>query len=159
MHALSARAQALALMRRKRDVREGLPALERTFERLPPELTREKISSLGWGEQRLHHVESYCGMFVGGGEQARDNALALYDGVAWHGPTQVGLHRATSMIATGDAREGAQHATAILAPLSDAQRSDRFVRKLAVRTLSTVPEKARGEAAVVELREVLAGAV
>jgi hypothetical protein len=76
----------------------------------------------------------------------------------WRGPAQVRLHRATSMIASGDIREGAQHATAILAPLSDAQRSDRFVRKLALRTLSTVPDKARSEPAVTELREVLAAA-
>jgi hypothetical protein len=156
MEALGARAQALAMQHRKRDARNALTALERTFERLPREVTREKLSSLGWGEERLHHAESYCGMFVGGGERARDNALALYDGVAWHGPAQVSLHRATSMIAAGDVREGAQHATAILAPLSDAQRSDRFVRRMAVRTLSAVPDKARGEPAVAELREALA---
>jgi hypothetical protein len=158
MKALGARAQALAMLRRKREAREGLMALERTFERLPRDLTREKISSLGWSEQRLHHTESYCGMFVGGGDEARQHALALYDGVMWRGPAQVSLHRATSMIASGDIREGAQHATAILAPLSDAQRSDRFVRKLALRTLSTVPDKARSEPAVTELREVLAAA-
>lgn len=157
VRALGARAQALAMLRRKRDARDGLTVLERTFERLPPELTREKISSLGLGEQEIHHAKSYCGMFVGGGEQARDDALALYEGV-WRGPAQVSLHRATSMIAAGDVREGAQHATAILAPLSEAQRSDQFVRKLAVGTLSAVPEKARGEQAVAELREVLAGA-
>jgi hypothetical protein len=63
----------------------------------------------------------------------------------------VSLHRATSMIASGDVREGAQQATATLARLSDTQRSDRFVRRLAVRTLSTVPEKARNEPAVTEL--------
>jgi hypothetical protein len=158
MSALAARAQALAMLRRKRDAREGLTALERTFERLPHELRHERISSLGWSEQRLHHVRSYCGMFVGGGEQARENALALYDDVMWRDPAQVNLHRATSMIASGDVREGAQHATAILAPLSDAQRSDRFVHKLAVRTLATVPDKARTEPAVAELREALASA-
>ena len=158
MNALAARAQALAMLRRKRDTREALTALERTFERLPRDLTREKISALGWSEQRLHHTASYCGMFVGGGEAARENALAMYDGVMWRGPAQVSLHRAVSMIASGDVREGAQHATAILAPLSDAQRSDRFVRKLAVWTLATITENARSEPAVTELREALASA-
>jgi transcriptional regulator with XRE-family HTH domain len=156
--ALAARAQALAMLGREREAREGLATLERTFERLPRDVTREKISSLGWGEERLRHTESYCAMFVGGGEQASEQALALYDGVLWRDPAQVNLHRATSMIASGDAREGARHATAVLAPLSDAQRSDRFVRKLAVGALATVPAKARSEPAVAELREVLAAA-
>jgi hypothetical protein len=158
MHALGARAQALATLGRKRDAHEGLAALERTFERLPSDLTREKISSLGWSEQRLHHTKSYCGMFVGGGDQAREPALALYGDMMWRGPAQVGLHRAASMIASGDPREGAHHATAILAPLSATQRSDRFVRRLALLTLSTVPEKARSEPAVTGLRELLAAA-
>jgi hypothetical protein len=35
------------------------------------------------------------------------------------------------------------------------RRSDHVVRKLAVRTLSTVPEKARSEPAVTELEELL----
>jgi hypothetical protein len=158
MHALSARAQALAMLGREREAREGLATLERTFARLPRDVTRETISSLGWAEQRLHHTESYCAMFVGGGEQAREQALALYDGVMWRGPVQVNLHRATSMIASGDIGEGARHATAVLAPLSDAQQSDRLVRKLAVRALATVPEKARSELPVAKLREVLAAA-
>jgi hypothetical protein len=146
------------MLGREREAREGLATLERTFARLPRDLTRDTISSLGWGEERMRHTESYCAMFVGGGEQAREQALALYDGVMWRGPAQVNLHRATSMIASGDIGEGARHATAVLAPLSEAQRSNRLVRTLAVRTLATVPDKARSEPAVAELREVLAAA-
>jgi hypothetical protein len=156
MKALGARAQALAMLRRERETRDALTALQRTFERLPRDVTREKISSLGWSEQRLHHIRSYCGMFVSGGEEAGEQALALYGDVMWRGPAQVSLHRATSMIASGDVREGAQQATAILAALSGMQRSDHFVRTLAIRTLSTVPEKARSEPAVTELHELLA---
>lgn len=158
MKALGARAQALAMLRRTREAHEGLAALERTFERLPRDVTREKVSSLGWSEQRLHHTKSYCGMFVGGGEEAREQALALYEDVMWRDPAQIRLHRATSMIASGDVREGARHAAAVLAPLSAAQRSDRFIRRLAVGTLAAVPERARSEPAVTELREVLAAA-
>jgi hypothetical protein len=62
------------------------------------------------------------------------------------------------MIVSGDIGEGARHATAVLAPLSDAQQSNRLVRTLAVRALATVPKKARSEPAVAELREVLAAA-
>jgi transcriptional regulator with XRE-family HTH domain len=158
MHALGARAQALAMLRRERETHDALTALERTFDRLPRAVTRETISSLGWGAERLHHTNSYCGMFVGGGEEAREQALGLYGDVMWRGPAQVSLHRATSMVASGDVREGAQHATATLAALGDTQRSDRFVRKLAVRTLSTVPEKARGEPTVTELHDLLVAA-
>jgi transcriptional regulator with XRE-family HTH domain len=143
---------------RERESHEARTALERTFDRLPRDVTRDTISSLGWGEERLHHTESYCAMFTGGGEQAREQALALYNGLVWRGPAQINLHRATSMIALGDAREGARRATAVLAPLSPAQRSNRLVRRLAVRTLATVPAKARREPAVADLRELLAAA-
>ena len=122
------------------------------FDKDPRDVTREKLSSLGWSEQRLHHIKSYCGMFVGGGEEAREQALALYEGVMWRGPAQVRLHRATSMIASGDVREGARHAAAVLAPLSAAQRSDRFIRRLAVGTLAAVPEKARSVFAIDSVR-------
>jgi hypothetical protein len=84
--------------------------------------------------------------------------VGLYGDVMWRGAAHVSLHRATSIIASGDVREGAQHATVTLAALSDTQRSDRFVRKLAVRPLSTVPGEARGEPAVTELHEPLAAA-
>jgi hypothetical protein len=48
-------------------------AVEVAFERLPRDITREKLSSLGWPEERLHHVASFVGAFGGGdgGPRAR----------------------------------------------------------------------------------------
>jgi hypothetical protein len=149
MEALGAKAQALAMLGRERQASDALRALERTFEQLPRDITREKLSMLGWPEECLHHTRSYCAMYGGeGGEAARHDALRLYETADWRGPAQVKLHRAAS---TADARD----AVAILVRLSDTQRSDRFVRSIAVHVLHRVDE-AGSTAGADELRELLA---
>jgi transcriptional regulator with XRE-family HTH domain len=144
---LSARSQALAMLGREKATNESLALLERTFEKLPRDITRERLSALGWPEERLHNARSYCAMFVGGGEAARDEALRLYAGADWRGPAQIRLHRAAS---EADAKE----AVATLSGLSDAQRSDRFVRLIAARALASC--ESRKVAGTAELREALA---
>lgn len=62
---------------------------------------------------------------------------------------QIELHRAA-----GEAN--ARHAVAILAALSDPQRSDQFIRRLGVRTLAVCERE--NVAGVAELRDVLSGA-
>jgi transcriptional regulator with XRE-family HTH domain len=145
--ALGAKAQALAVLGRQRAASDTLASLERTFETLPPDITRDKLSAFGWPEEILHHTRSYCGMFVGGGEPAREEALRLYVDAKWRGPAQVKLHRAA-------AEADPQEAVATLSALSEAQRGDRFVRIIAARVLSTC--EARDVAGTAELREVLA---
>ena len=113
---------------------------------MPRDITRERLSALGWSEERLHNTRSYCGMFIGGGEAARDEALRLYAEADWRGPAQIRLHRAAS---EADAKD----AVATLSGLSDAQRSDRFVRLIATRALASC--ESRG-VATAELREALA---
>jgi transcriptional regulator with XRE-family HTH domain len=151
MHALSASAKALAVLGRKREARAALNAAEATFERLPRDITREKISVGGWAEERLHHTRSYVAAFggVGDGEHARDAALTLYSPAAWRGPAQIELHRAA-------AEADAGYAAATLAALSDAQQSDRSVRWTAMRVLDACERKS--VAGVAELREALASA-
>ncbi len=144
--ALGAKAQALAVLGRQSAAGDTLATLERTFEKLPRDVTREKLSALGWPEETLHHTRSYCGMFIGGGDAARDEALRLYADADWRGPAQVRLHRAAS-------EADADDAVATLAGLSDAQRSDRFVRLIAARALASC--ESRG-VATAELREALA---
>ncbi|MGH8733006.1 MAG: helix-turn-helix domain-containing protein [Burkholderiales bacterium] len=133
MQALTAKAQALGLLGRKREARDALREAERAFERLPRDITREKVSSSGWAEERLHHTISYTSAFggIGGGERAREAALALYPPVAWRGQAQVRLHRAA-------AERDAKLAIATLAELSEPQRSDRGVRLIAIRVLEHV---------------------
>ena len=146
IEALSARSQALAMLGREKAANESLALQERTFEKLPRDITRERLSALGWPEERLHNTRSYCGMFIGGGEAARDEALRLYVDADWRGPAQIRLHRAASEV---DAKD----AVATLSGLSDAQRSDRFVRLIATRALASC--ESRG-VATAELREALA---
>lgn len=147
MSALGARAQALAMLGRKREAREAIAGAEAAFERLPREVTREKIAAGGWAEERLHHMRSYCAMYGGeGGEGARAEALRLYVDAQWRVRAQVKLHRAAS-------EADAHDAVATLSDLSEAQRRDRFVRMIAERALA-VCERER-VAGVAELRDVL----
>lgn len=149
MQALGAKAQALAMLGRKKAASETLVALERTFERLPRDITREKLSALGWPEERLHHTRSYCGMYgiaPAAGATAREQALRLYADADWRGRALVTLHGAASET---DARD----AVATLTKLSEAQRSDRFVRTIAGQALVACETSG---ADVAELREVLA---
>jgi len=148
MHALSASAKAQALLGNTREALDALRATEATFERLPRDLTREKVSALGWAEERLHHTRSYAAAFGGidGGDAAREAALTLYSPAAWRGPAQVKLHLAASERDTG-------YAAATLAALSDSQRHDRSVRLTAARVLRAAEQ--RGDARAAELREVV----
>jgi transcriptional regulator with XRE-family HTH domain len=149
MEAIAAKAQALAALGRHRDASEALTSLERTFNRLPRDVTTEKLSLLGWPEQKLHHVRSYCSMYgttPAAGEIARTEALRLYADAMWRGPVQIKLHQAAS-------EADAPDAVAILSNLSDAQRSNKFVRMIAGRALAVC--ESRG-ADVTELRQVLA---
>jgi hypothetical protein len=145
--ALGAKAQALAILGRQRATSDTLATLERTFEQLPRDITRDKLSMLAWPEEILLHTRSYCSMFVGGGEAARDEALRLYVEADWRGPAQIRLHRATS-------EADAQDAVASLSGLSEAQRKDRFVRMIAKRALASC--ESSNVAGTDGLREALA---
>jgi hypothetical protein len=145
--ALGAKAQALAMLGRERAAGDALAELERTFEKLPRDITRDKLSALGYPEETMHHVRSYCAMYGAvPGEAAREEALRLYAEAAWRGPAQIRLHRAAS-------EADAVQAVATLTALSDAQRSDRFVRQIAMRALGSC--ESRKVAGAVELREAL----
>lgn len=126
MEALCAKGQALAMLKRVRQARECYGDLEREFERLPRDVTREKLSALGFAEERMHNSRSFAGMFIGGGEPAREEALRLYAAADWRGAAQVRLHRAAT-------DQDAAYAEEVLSGLSESQRSDRRVRLIAQR--------------------------
>ncbi|MEA2494828.1 MAG: hypothetical protein QOJ29_2739 [Thermoleophilaceae bacterium] len=132
MAALCAKGQALAMFKRSRQARACYGDLEREFERLPRDVTREKLSALGFAEERMHNSRSFAGMFIGGGEPAREEALRLYAAADWRGAAQVRLHRAA-------ADHDAAYADQILAGLSEAQCSDRRVRLIARRVVPQQP--------------------
>jgi transcriptional regulator with XRE-family HTH domain len=142
MHALSARAQGLAMLGRTKQTRTALSAVEREFERLPRDVTRERVSVLGWPEDRLH----FCASFVGACSASPYDAERLYSPTAWRGHAQVRLHRAA-------AEADASYATQALLELDDAQRADRFIRMTARRVIDACEARGAGTA---ELREALA---
>jgi transcriptional regulator with XRE-family HTH domain len=147
MKALGAKAQALAILDQEKAANEVQRTLERTFEHLPRHITRDKLSALGWSEDRMHHVRSYCAMYgTGSGEPARSEALRLIADTDWRSRAQLSLHRSAS-------EADAQDAVATLSGLTEAQRKDRFVRMIASRVL--VVCESRGVDST-ELREVLA---
>jgi transcriptional regulator with XRE-family HTH domain len=152
--ALAAKAQALAMLGREKAANETLATLERTFERLPRDITREKLSALGWPEERLHHVRSYCGMYgtsPAAGEVARAEAVRLTADADWYSTTQLRLHRAAT-------EADAQDAVATLGDLSESQQRDRFVRMIAARALVSCEARDARSAGVADLREVLSAA-
>jgi helix-turn-helix protein len=154
MSALTAKAQALAMLGRERAASDTLAASERTFEHLPRNIRRDKLSALGWAEDRLHHTRSYCAMYgasSSAGETARTEALRLIADTDSRSRAQLKLHRAAS-------EADAQDAVAILSDLSDAQRRDRFVRTIATRALASCEARGPSGRGVAELREVLAAA-
>jgi hypothetical protein len=132
MEALCAKAQALAMLKRPRQARETFREVEADFERLPRDVTRAKLSALGFAEERMHNSRSFGGMFIGDGEPAREEALRLYAAADWRGAAQVKLHRAVADGDAGDARE-------VLDALDEAQRNDRRVRLIARRVAAPHP--------------------
>lgn len=150
MSALGAKAQALAMLGREKAASETMATLERTFEKAPSDIAGDRLSAMGWGEERLHHVRSYCAMYgasPAAGDAARDEALRLYADADWRGRAQIRLHRAAS-------EADAHDAVATLSGLGDAQCSDRFVRMIAAKALASC--ESRGTAGTAALREALA---
>jgi transcriptional regulator with XRE-family HTH domain len=152
MKALTAKAEAQVMLGRQKAASDTLAILERTFERLPRDIVGEKLSALGWAEERLHHARSYCAMYgIDGGAAARTEALQLYPDADWRSRAQIKLHGAAS-------EADAQDAVVTLCDLSDAQRRDRFVRMIAARVLASCESRDVSAAGVAELREVLSAA-
>lgn len=143
MHALGARARALALLGRKREAHAALQVLERSYERLPRSVTNQSIG--GWAEERLHHAESFVVAFGGIGSPAAHDDGARFSGDLWRSATQIELHRAA-------AEADAAHAVATLGSLSGAQRSDQFIRRLGIRTVAAIESRGADTA---DLREAL----
>ncbi len=143
MHALSARAQALALLGREKQARAAMHEVARAFERLPRDVTRDRISATGWPEDRLHFCASFVGSCSG---QPYEDAAKLYSTAVWRGLAQIKLHRA-------GAETDAHEAINVLVSLSDAQRTDRFVRQTARRVIDACEAR---DVRTADLREALA---
>jgi transcriptional regulator with XRE-family HTH domain len=144
MHALSARARALALLGRKREARDTMRDLETEFGRLPDDVIHEPIC--GWGEVRLHTAGSFVLAYGGVGSLSSHDDARRADEGFWRDGPQIELQRAA-------AASDSQHAIAVLAKLTKAQRDDQFIRRLAGRTMIAIQSSGADAS---DLREVLA---
>lgn len=158
---LAARAQALAVAGQRGRAHIALGELADRFERLPAEITQERVSPFGWAAQRLHHVESYVHTRLGDTRRAgaaQDAALSLYTASNHRARAQVELHRAACLIIDGYVTDGIRHATDALQTLPYGHRTGTLVQGLARDTLAAVPDRARRLPAVAEYRELLVAA-
>jgi hypothetical protein len=154
----AARAQAYCRMGRHQDALASLDDLRRIWDRLPSEDVAAADSEWGQPERRVRHTESWVLTLAGATRAAfaaQDAALALYP-VRGRGRTQVEMHRAETLIRSGDIDGGARHCTQVLASLAPAWRGDTLITSSARAALSAVPAAMGQRQPVREAREMLA---
>lgn len=158
--ALSARAQALAVLHREEEARVALEELDHLLEGLPDDIVGPDSSWFAHPEHKVLHTTSYVHSFAGreaDAERARDRLLPLYP--AGHcGHAQVNLHRSACLLREGDVTAGVTHAVSTLDVLSAEARANRFVREIGVHVLAELPDDVpeREREAVHHVRELLA---
>lgn len=151
-------AQSYADLGRHDEARDVLNDLADLFERLPSAVTAQEDSQWGWTEKRLRHVESYVYTRIGDlprAQAAQARALSLYPEHSYQGRAQVEMHRATTVILSGDPAEGVRHAVRVLEQLPEDRRSDALVVQSASDALSRVPRSMLAHDDVREAKELL----
>jgi transcriptional regulator with XRE-family HTH domain len=154
-----ARAQALAQLGQHGEARDALHDLSDVFVRLPDPVRADRVSTWGWAEQRLRHVESWVHSYagrLGDATTAHDAALALYPPTVVLQAAQVELHRATCLIVSGDPSEGARHTIRTLEALPTEHRRNALLHRTATLALDRVPDSALHLPPVAEARGRLA---
>jgi hypothetical protein len=161
VNALAARAQGLALVGDGAGARATLGEVETTFEQLDDRYTTVGWTEWSWPEPRLHHVRSFVyshGGNVRDAVAAQDVALAAYDRPLSPGAVQVQMHRARSIIASGDPSQGVRHVVTMLEQIEPSFRHG-FVGTSAEFALHALPENARRLPTVQQARELISGGV
>jgi hypothetical protein len=151
-------AQTLAVVGRRGDALRALARVADLTGRMPPAVTDDDESLLGWPEVRLRHTESYVYTWLGdvpAASAAQEQALRLYRPESpARQPTQVKLHRAAGMLRAGDVAGGLAYASAVLDDLPAEQHND-HVYALGRAVLAFVPRREWGRPDAAELRERL----
>lgn len=145
--ALAARAQILSIVGDRTGAYSALAELENVFERLDD----------GWPEARIHHVRSFVCSHVGTVREsfaAQDQALASYPRPTSPGSVQIQMHRARSIIASGDLFQGVRHVASMLDQVEPSFRRG-YVATSAEFALEALPEKARRLPEVHRVRELI----
>lgn len=159
VNALAARAQGLALFGDPAGARTTLAELETSFEKLDDRYTSVGWTEWSWPEPRLHHVRSFVYSHGGNVREAvaaQDVALAAYERPFSTGAVQVQMHRARSIIASGDPSQGVRHIVTMLERIEPSFRHG-FVGTSAEFALHALPEKAKRLPAVRQARELISG--
>lgn len=133
--ALAARAQILSLVGDRTGAYSELGELENVFERLDG----------AWPEARVHHVRSFVYSHVGTVREslaAQDHALASYPHPSSPGSVQIHMHRARSIIASGDISYGVQHIATMMNQVESSFRHG-YVGTSAEFALDALPDKAK----------------
>lgn len=137
-------------------VRE-LRQAEEILGRLPPGVTGNTGSVMGWGEAQLRYTEAWVHAHMGdqaGTDRAAERALQLSPESDVRSPAQVKLMRAFARVRSGDVSEGIRHARAVYEPLAS-ERQTTMVDALALRVLDSVPPEARKRPDVTEYRALV----
>jgi transcriptional regulator with XRE-family HTH domain len=159
-HASAGRAQALALLGDFSSSRQEIVRTRRLLDRLSAEVTSDRESEFGWGEDRLRYVETWVHAY--GGDESRTDiaaarAVELYPEERFQARAQIELLRALARSRSGDVTEGVRHAHAALAGLPTIHRTA-MIKELAHNVLPPPSADARDRADVQTYRELLAEA-
>ena len=154
---LGGKAQALALQGRAREATETLREMQQMFGGLPADVTGNTDSIYACPEYRLRHAESFVYTAIGAIKRAhgaQDRALELYPKTRLISRAQIEMHRAECLVHSGDVTDGVKHASDIFERLP-IDRRKQFVRKVATKVWSAVPESERTRPDVLEFRDQL----
>jgi hypothetical protein len=158
LEAMACKAQVLAQAGAEGEAQSALRQTRSAFESLPDGLTQDRVSLLAWPEQRLLHTESFVHSMVGTpseAEQAHSVAYSAYGPDRLLSRAQISLHRAATLVRSGHIGEGITQAEAVFDDFQ-AVRQSRYVRVIAGRVITAVPDSELQRPAVRELRERLA---
>jgi len=148
----AARAQALAMARRKNEARDAVRTVATITEHLPATVSDDGASLWAWPEHRLRHTESYVHTYIGNvraAEAAQDRALGLYPETHARLRTQVQLHRASCLIQSGHVGDGLRLAADLLDALP-ADQHNATLYEVGRQVLNVVPAGERSRSAAVE---------
>jgi transcriptional regulator with XRE-family HTH domain len=131
---------------------------EDILSQLPPSVTEDTSSVMGWGEAQLRYTEAWVYAHMGNEtetDRAIERALQLYPESDSRSPAQAKLMQAFARIRSGDINEGIRHARAVYEPLVTEQRTT-MVDALALQVLNSIPLEAQKRVDVTEYRSLVA---
>lgn len=157
VNALAARAQGLALLGDRMGARATLTELETAFEQLDDRYNAAGSTAWSWSETRLHHARSFVHSHGGNVREAvaaQEVALRSYERPLSTGAVQVQMHRARSIIASGDPSQGVRHIVIMLERIEPSFRQG-YVGTSAEFALRALPDKAKRLPEVRQVREMI----